>query len=70
LPVFIDPRQIKATNERFLPRLKLGILSPYVDMTPFDKIGEHVLDFGIGRGANPFTCAANYLEKLARRLPP
>jgi hypothetical protein len=39
-------------------------------MTPFDKIGEHVLDFGIGRGANPFTCAANYLEKLARRLPP
>jgi hypothetical protein len=61
----------RALRSEIIFRLnRLGILSPYVDMTPFDKIGEHVLDFGVGRGANPFTCAANYLEKLARRLPP
>ena len=56
-------------DEIILHLNRIGILAPYVEMTPFDDIGARVLDTGIVRGANPIFCAANYLEKLARRLP-
>jgi hypothetical protein len=49
----------------------IGVFDPYIDMLPLDQIGKMVLNSGFARaGANPFTCVANYLEKLARRLPP
>ena len=57
-------------RDEIILRLKrIGILSPYVELTPIESIGPRVLDIGSLAGPYPIASAANYLEKLARRLP-
>ena len=57
-------------RDEIILRLKIiGILSPYVELTPIEAIGPRVLDIGNLVGPYPVMSAANYLEKLARRLP-
>lgn len=61
--------QARELRDEIVVRLqKVGILSPYVQMNELE-IGPEVLDGRHLAGAYPVAAAANYLEKLARRLP-
>jgi hypothetical protein len=56
-------------DEIILRLRSIGILSPYVELNPIESIGPRTLDVGSLAGPYPIASAANYLEKLARRLP-
>jgi hypothetical protein len=64
--------QARELRDELTIRLQsIGILSPYVDIPMFQRaVVPHVFDTGSLAGADPVTAAADYLEKLARRLPP
>ncbi len=62
--------QARQLRDEIVYRLKIvGIFSPYVDLSPVERVGVSTLDDGMLAGPHPITLAANYLEKLARRLP-
>lgn len=47
----------------------IGVFKPYVEIPLYDQAGPDVLDGGLLAGPSPVTSAANYLERLARKLP-
>jgi hypothetical protein len=61
-------REIK--DELTLRMREIGIFPPYIEPSLDEQIGARLFDTGFIAGAQPISSMANYLEKLARRLPP
>jgi hypothetical protein len=62
--------QARELRDEITFRLReIGVVQPYIDITPIESIGPGAIENGVLSGPYPVTSAANYLEKLVRRLP-